>query len=339
MPRGGAHFSSRELVQVLSHYDVGVISQVVPLMAGSNRAPKVVIVSEKGKFLLKRRLRGKDDLSQVCFAHAVQTYLAEKGFPVTSLVCTSDGKNTFLQLHNHVYEFFRFAAGGRYDGSSEATKEAGRQLALFHLHLSDFKSECMPSKKSFHHSSTVYRHLKMLCRDNITQQDRETFERLTELYSSSGERVNGLGFDSWDKQVVHGDWHPGNMLFSDRKLSAVFDFDSVKISPAVTDLANGMLQFSIVGDRPNPVDWPDYLDQAKLIQFLVGYMEVTQLASDKLGCLPDLMIEAIIAEAALPVAATGFFGNLGGGDFLKMILRKAAWIEGHREKLLEAMGG
>ena len=339
MPRGGAHFSSRELVQVLSHYDVGVINQVTPLVAGNKRAPKVVIVSERGKFLLKRRPRGKDDLSQVCFAHSVQLHLSEKGFPVTALIRTSDGRNTFLQLHNHIYEFFRFAAGSRYDGSAEEARETGRQLALFHLHLSDFRSEWVPARKSFHDSYTVHRHLKMLSRENIAQQDQETFEKLTELYIHSSECVNELGFGSWPQQVVHGDWHPGNMLFLDRKLSAVFDFDSVKISPAVTDLANGMLQFSIVGDRPNPVDWPDYLDQAKLIQFLVGYMEVTQLASDKLGCLPDLMIEAIIAEAALPVAATGFFGNLGGGDFLKMILRKAAWIEGHREKLLEAMGG
>ena len=57
MPRGGAHFSSEELAQVLSHYDVGVIHEAKPLAAGSKRAPKMVIRSEQGKFLLKRRPR------------------------------------------------------------------------------------------------------------------------------------------------------------------------------------------------------------------------------------------------------------------------------------------
>ena len=60
------------------------------------------------------------------------------------------------------------------------------------------------------------------------------------------------------------------MLFSEHKLVAVLDFDSVKVALPVTDLANGMLQFSIVGDRPNPSDWPDYLDQARMGQFSTG---------------------------------------------------------------------
>jgi Ser/Thr protein kinase RdoA (MazF antagonist) len=149
--------------------------------------------------------------------------------------------------------------------------------------------------------------------------------------------VSELGFDCWSQQVVHGDWHPGNMLFSKNKLAALIDFDSTKIAPPVTDLANGMLQFSIVGERPNPVDWPDYLDQAKLVQFLNGYREVIKLEQNQLDSLFDLMIETIIAEAVLPVATTGFFGNLRGTDFLKMILRKAKWIDNNRDKLLEAI--
>ena len=157
------------------------------------------------------------------------------------------------------------------------------------------------------------------------------------LYNESSTRVNQLGFDSWPQQVVHGDWHPGNMLFSQHKLVAVLDFDSVKVAPTVTDLANGMLQFSIVGDRPNPADWPDYLDQARLVQFLQGYRQIIQLDKNRLASLLDLMIETIIAEAVLPVATTGFFGNLSGLDFLKMINRKAQWLDKNRQTLNEAM--
>jgi Ser/Thr protein kinase RdoA (MazF antagonist) len=127
------------------------------------------------------------------------------------------------------------------------------------------------------------------------------------------------------------------MLFEKAKLVAVIDFDSVKVAPPVTDLANGMLQFSIVGNRPNPTDWPAYLDQAKLIQFLNGYRRVIKLDKAKLNSLPDLMIETMIAEAVLPIAETGFFGNLTGLDFLKMIRRKTEWIDKNGNKLTEAM--
>ena len=132
MPRGGAHFSSEELVRVLSHYDVGVIHQVKSLARGDRRTPKVVLISEQGKFLLKRRSKGKDDLYRVAFAHAVQNHLAQKGFPVVSLALTSDENNTILQLNKHIYELFKFISGSRYDGSAEAAVDVGRQLAVFH---------------------------------------------------------------------------------------------------------------------------------------------------------------------------------------------------------------
>jgi len=342
MPRGGAHFSTEELVRVLSHYDIGIILQVKPLSGGSRRAPKMVLISEQGKFLLKRRPKGKDDLYRVAFAHAVQNHLAAKAFPVTCLLATRDKNNTVLQLDNHIYELFKFVTGSRYDGLPEATIDAGRQLAKFHRYLTDFAYESALAglKTCFHDSSTVRRHLKTLASDRAAHPDkklRTTADALMTLYNESSVRVNELGFDSWAHQVVHGDWHPGNMLFSKHKLAAVLDFDSVRIAPPITDLANGMLQFSIVGGRPNPADWPDYFDQDKLLQFLNGYRRVIKPDKNKLNSLLDLMIETMIAEAVLPIVATGFFGHLSGTDFLQMILRKANWLNKNHNKLTQAI--
>ncbi len=339
MLRGGTNFSSQELARVLSHYDVGVIHKVKALVVGNRRVPKVVITSQQGKFLLKRRPRSKDDTFRVSFAHAVQSHLAGESFPIAPLVATRDGNSTVLQLDNHTYEFFRFVAGVRYDGSAEATIDAGRELAKFHSYLKDFAWQWQPQKGSFHDSATVRRHLRTVAAGKRIRPDKvlhATADTLLALYNESSIRVDKLGFDSWDMQVVHGDWHPGNMLFAKRKVAAVLDFDSVKIAPPITDLANGMLQFSIVGGRPNPADWPDYFDQAKLFQFLNGYREAAKLDKNELHSLVDLMVETMIAEAVLPVAATGFFGNLSGLDFLQMILRKADWLNGHRKRLIQA---
>jgi homoserine kinase type II len=340
MPRGGAHFSSEELAQVLSHYDIGVIHRAKPLSAGNRRAPKMVITSERGKFLLKRRPKGKDDLYHVAFAHAIQSRLSEMEFPLAPLMTTCDEKNTILHLNNHIYELFEFVTGSRYNGSAEATADTGRQLANFHRYLTDFAEKWKPPGGSFHDSSTVRTQLKTTGTEKAAGKDKtlqRTAETLMALYNASSIRVSELGFDSWPEQIVHGDWHPGNMLFSNSKLTAVLDFDSVKIASTVTDLANGMLQFSIVGNRPNPADWPNYLDQAKLVQFLNGYRKVIALDENQLNSLLDLMIETMIAESILPVAATGFFGNLSGLDFLRMIQRKAKWLDENRDKLTQAI--
>ena len=336
MPRAGAHFSTEELVCVLSHYDVGVIVQIRPLSGGNRRAPKMVVVSEQGKFLLKRRPRGRDDLYRVAFAHAVQAHLAESGFPVTSLLASRDEHHTILQLDNHIYELFEFVSGVRYNGSPEAATDAGRRLAEFHRHLSGFTHDWKPQQASFHDSSTVRSHLKTIGSDRTAkpgEKQSATAEMLTVLYNESSIRVNQLGFDSWSRQIIHGDWHPGNMLFCGNKVAVVLDFDSIRVAPPVVDLANGMLQFSIVGGRPSPADWPDYFDRDKLLGFLSGYRCVIPLDRNTLDALTDLMIETMIAEAVLPIAATGFFAHHHGSEFLQMIRRKAEWLNKNRDQL------
>lgn len=340
MPRGGAHFSSEELVRVLSHYDVGIVHRVRPLSAGNRRAPKVVVQADKGTFLLKRRPRGRDDLARVAFAHAVQKHLALKAFPVTSLLTTADEGGTALSLDNHLYEFFRFVEGSRYDGSLEATREAGRQLASFHKHLADFSYAEDSSPWCFHDAGMVRRHLKLLASDQRTdpaRRMRAVAEELLLRYDKSSTRINTLGFPSWKRQVIHGDWHPGNLLFAGHKVMAVVDFDSIRVAPPVTDLANGMLQFSIVGDAPDPAAWSPHIDQHRLLEFLTGYQEIIRVSERKRYGLVDLMIETMIAEAVLPVAATGFFGHHSGLPFLEMILRKTKWLRRHRKELREAM--
>ncbi len=325
---------------MLSHYDVGIVHRVKPLTVGNRRAPKVVITADKGTFLLKRRPRGRDDLGRVAIAHAVQKHLAGRSFPVTSLLVTNDEHITALNMDNHIYEFFRYVTGSRYDGSAEATREAGRQLAVFHKHLTGFSNGDESAQGCFHNSATVRRHLKMLSSDRRTGPARRMQAVADDLllrYDKSAVRVNAFGFKTWKRQVIHGDWHPGNLLFAGPKIVAVVDFDSVRTAPPVTDLANGLLQFSIVGDRPNPAEWPPHFDRGRLFQFLDGYREVTKVSKRKLHSLVDLMIETMIAEAVLPVAATGFFGHLSGLDFLEMILRKTKWLRRNRKDLTEAI--
>jgi hypothetical protein len=92
-----------------------------------------------------------------------------------------------------------------------------------------------------------------------------------------------------------------------------------------------------VADKPDPADWPDRFDEPRLLAFLDGYRETIRLSERKLYSLVDMMIEAMIAEAALPVAATGFFGHLSGLPFLDMIVRKTKWLRRHRRSLSEAM--
>src|SRR5271154_4835036 len=155
-------FSAEELAIVMSHFEIGVIDSIVEYPRGSRKAPKLLIVSEQGKFLLKRRARGKDDPYKVAFSHAIQLYLAAKQFPLPHLVGTKKNNNSMLQWRNAVYELFEYIPGQNYPQTLEATFDSGRILSLYHKLLQDFRSEWQPAGGSYHNALAVEQGLKQI---------------------------------------------------------------------------------------------------------------------------------------------------------------------------------
>ena len=336
-------FSAEELAVVLSNYDIGVLESVVEYPRGSRRAPKLLIVSEQGKYLLKRRARGKDDPFKVAFTHSLQLYLANKQFPLPRLIGTKKENNSMLQWRNGVYEIFEYIPGQNYPQTLEATSASGKTLATFHKLLEEFRSEWQPSSGSYHAASAVDTGLKTIA-SNVpgTDENRDVLQLLNFLlsaYRKAAERSQQMGLDGWPKQIVHADWHPGNMIYHDNTVAAVLDYDSARLLPRIIDVSNGALQFSIVGGDDDVSRWPDHIDESRFRQFLRGYDEVLLLSQAEIRTIPLLMIEALIAEAVFPIAATGSFGKVEGMPFLQMVQRKIIWLHKSYNRLIELAEG
>jgi homoserine kinase type II len=119
----------------------------------------------------------------------------------------------------------------------------------------------------------------------------------------------------------------------------VIDYDSARLLPRIIDAANGALQFSIIGGDEDVAKWPEYLDESRYKRFLRGYDEVMLLSEAEIRTVPWLMIEALIAEAVFPIAATGNFGRMEGLAFLQMVQRKISWMQRSADKLIELAAG
>ncbi len=333
-------FTTEELAIVLSHFDIGVIEGITEYPRGSRKAPKLLITSEQGKFLLKRRARGKDDPFKVAFAHGIQMHLASKQFPLPHLIGTRNDNNSMLQWHKGVYELFEYIPGQGYPQTLESTFDSGRVLALYHKLLLEFKSEWTPPSGSYHAAPAVDQGMRA-----IEQQVRpeseigRVLDYLHKSYSHAAEMVDAEGCHSWPKQIVHADWHAGNMLFRENRVVAVIDYDAARLLPRVIDIANGALQFSIMGGDEDVGKWPDFVDESRFKRFLRGYDEVMLLSQAEVRTIPWLMIEALIAEAVFPIAATGSFGKLEGNAFLLMVQRKVHWLQQHANHLIELAEG
>lgn len=338
-----ADFQPEELSAVLARYDLGPIKRVDKQLKGSRRSPKVVVTSDRGRFLLKRRARGRDHPLKVAYAHAVQLHLADREFLLPKLVRSRD-QDTMVIMNDLIYEVFEYVHGVAYDQSAEATEDAGRVLGWFHELLADYESDWEPSRRGYHDANPVRSALNGIPSaigkdDSVVGKESELFATVSGLfdaYENAAERVNDAGEPDWPRQVVHADWHPGNMLFGQGAVSAVIDYDSLRLLPPITDLANGALQFSIIGGPIDPREWPPELDEDRFYRFIYGYDQANDIDEQQLRVLPWLMIEALIAEAVMPIAATGSFGRLEGFRFMLMILHKVRWLQQNGERLIAA---
>ncbi|MEM6258327.1 MAG: phosphotransferase [Planctomycetota bacterium] len=332
-------FAADELAIVTSHYDVGVIDKIKEFPRGSRKAPKLLIKAERGPFLLKRRAMGKDDPQKIAFCHGIQIHLASRQFPLPHLIGTRTDNNSMLRLGDYTYELFEYIQGTPYDQSLEATQDSGKILALMHKLLKDYAYD--PGTvvgSSYHAAKSVYNACRTipttLARKNPKQSGEQAkaqaklVQDLQAYYDDAVQRVEDAGMLDWPRQIVHSDWHPGNMLFRGQRVVAVIDYDTARVHQRIIDIANGALQFSILGGGEDPLAWPEGIDLARFKRFLMGYDSVPDavLTRAELKVVPWLMIQALIAEAVIPVAKTGMFARLEGSVFLEMVRRKCVWL-------------
>jgi Ser/Thr protein kinase RdoA (MazF antagonist) len=331
-----ASFEAGELAMVCSRFDVGIIESIKEFRRGSGRAPKVVLKTNHGRYLLKRRTAGKDTPGRVAFSHAIQLHLAHRRFPLPQLIATRTDGGTMLALGQHIYELFEFVPGNNYDGSLDATADAGRALGFFHRLLGSFHADgSSPAAGSYHNAPGLAEHMATITARLEGPSGPALIGRLCASYADAAKRVESLGFASWPAQIIHGDWHPGNMLFRGSRVAAVIDYDTARSAPRVIDLANGALQFSITMKGHDPERWPEGLDESRLKRFCRGYETVKDcvISTAELDALPWLMIEALIVEAAVPIAATGSFAGLSGASFLRMVDAKCGWLQQHAARI------
>jgi len=330
-------FDRFELATVLSRYDTGEIVSIAEFPRGSRRSPKVVLRCEHGVYLLKRRQTGRDDPDRVRFTHALILDLVREGFPTARLIGTRHDRSSLVEQGGRMYELFEFIPGSAFDSSEAATEAGGRELGALHELLARYVPPGAPPGGGYHGLARLPERLRAL---------GERFEdgggaasaagELAHAYQSSLEAVNAEGLDRPPRQVVHGDWHPGNLIFRGQRVAGAVDFDSARMATRLEDFANGALQFSVTRSVGDPARWPESLDEARFRAFCRGYHGVFESRTEaESRILPHLMVEALIVEAAAPIAATGSFERFEGGAFLVMIARKVRWLRDQAARLAE----
>ena len=375
--RHAGTITAGELALVCSHYDLGNITHVQKFPGGSRASPKVLLVGGASAYLLKRRAPGPaSDPRTVALTHEIILHLEQRGIPAPELVGTRKDNNSMLQLAagtearrsgsavaegsssggsprrsavGRVYEVYRFVQGRSYARSTDDARSAGEMLARVHTELRSFRSEWPIPKGSFHAQPAVHSTLHRLAASTPDAAFAQSCVALADLYQRASGLASEGGIDASPVQLVHADWHPGNILFSqsDRSIAAILDFDSSRLAPALLDAANGSMQFSLgkhlrAGAGPSD-ELAISLNPDLFAAFWSGYnagrqRQIPQIDAEiEFGAkkvVPWLMIEALIVEALVPIAATGRFDRFDAPPVLRSVLKAASSVAANADRLV-----
>ncbi len=323
-----------EIGAVLARYELGKVSAIHELRAGDPGAPKALIECARGSLLLKRRSRACDDPYLVAFQHGLQLRLESRGYPVAPLLGTRDENNSMVQLDGRVYELFKYINAHPADRSESVAGLAGGALARLH-HLSKGHSSSWTAPED--RTSALERVQRRIAHlTNAHPALSPACERLAELSAWTHGALLDLGLDRSPSRVIHGDWHPGNTLVRDGRLMAVIDFDAARMGVLASDLAQGLVQFSLTGGGDDPDSWPDAPDMSRLLALWRGYTSESDHEAPSEAArraIPALMAETLVMEAAAGVGADGQGGRRPGPAFLGAIARKGQWLRANADEL------
>ena len=349
---GRARFEPDELRRVLDSYPLGEVTRIRELEAGSRRAPKVRISSTEGEFLLKRRVARPELVERVVFNHGLQLHLEAEGVPVARLVGTRRENRSMLLEDDRVYELFEWIEGRRLVRAAPEVLNAGRILGRLHRSSVGFRPERPSGVSGFHAAGSLkvaFGRVESVIRSVDSSVDEKALAELVrdlhEMVREARDEVDGSGWSRLASQPVHGDWHPGNVLFTPKAptarrpgvVRAVIDFDSSRCEPRIVDVANGLLHFAMRSDRErSPAEWPTSLSPDRMRALAAGWREVVGAAEpEESRMLPSLMIEGLIAESLIPIAKSGTFAGVPGAPFLSMVREKVLWIRKHASQIAD----
>ena len=327
--------SSEILRTLINGWLLGQIHSIRPHQGGSSGSTKYAIESTEGRFLLKGRPHRALSPERLQLMRSVMGQCLEAQLPVPELRPQADGAR-HIEQGDFVWELQSWIGGKNAQRGRRDAHASGIALAMFHRATRNHPASNQSSGNSrVEFTSLVGRAIKRAPSSKASLQQLEDLAELAKIKSQA------RGVMDHPKQILHGDWHPKNLLLHpDGRVSGILDFDAIRVDAVAHELANAVLQVSL--RRPKdlaPNQWPSGL------HFQAG-QQVTSAWRSRIGkappdgtwsMLPWLMIETIAVETVLPVAVWGQIPGIDVEDWIRAGAETAEWIRERSRSLAEAL--
>ncbi len=297
---------------IAEHYRIGELVDYEQLLLGYCNVSYVietVVDGKRGKRFLRRYRQGIK-AEEVEFEHSVINHLVTKGFELVARVIPTANGRTFVEQAEDggtgqavFYALFEFLPGeDRYSWVDPKCDKgelacAARVLAEFHGAVFDLS----PAGRRYEPRipdllPQIARNVEMCAaKAGATAFDIYLLENRDFVLDSICRTLRAIGERETDElvqQVIHCDYHPGNLKFQHEIITGLFDFDWSKVDARCFDVALALFYFCTAweGERAGELRLDDVATFLHAYQdALRGTHQAGPLNDAELALLPDLI--------------------------------------------------
>ena len=292
-------------LHALAAYDIGKVGRITPAGGTAGKTWKVETPG-KDYFLRLRGIRTSSE-ARLAFDHGLRDHLVANGVPTAATLEALDGSR-WLRRDEGVFELYPFVEGRLFDPNSlTEVANAGRGLADYHRVASTYTPPSSEQEPIAQYTTLGFSdavsdrmddpHLQkanMLATRDLagTADERGIVDRCLARADDLIDRYAGPAFDDLTGWVIHGDYTPANLLFSEAgDVAGIFDLDWALPGARCRDVADGLYFFATAPREIRSADIWSLTDAAafdpdRCRGFLGAYQQADPLSAQELDAIP-----------------------------------------------------
>ena len=250
------------------------------------------INSQKSNFVLKiSNTISSDQLQKIC---KIVNFCYKKNIPVLNPI--ENKKNQFVNTDTNSF-LTEYKDGTKFNGSEIQLIEFAKNLAHLHRELKSTSIEYNYRTNQKFWKIIESKELKKFLCSHLHKPNNELDKKILQnmniiqLALTKYEKINeNLDHNISNKQLIHHDLHPNNVLFKSNKVLAIFDFESMRKGFCINDVAFASFRFATFQSSNI------YKIKKSLSIFLDSYLQYHELDQKEVKLFNFYILEQILSR-------------------------------------------
>ncbi|RKD34196.1 phosphotransferase enzyme family protein [Thermohalobacter berrensis] len=276
----------------------------------------IIVTSTGEKFVLK----GQKKIERIKKETTLLLDLKHQNLPVAAPIKNKKG-GYYVEDDNLYYALYPFLDGESF--SDHYSKDAIKKANLLGEIIGDLHN-CLKNVNSSGYEKMNLVSNVLNWAKNVIENNQEYFDlkSVTKIINCFEENIAPL-YDSLPKQLIHRDIHPGNILFTNGKLSGIVDFELAIVGPRVFDPCYCTTSM-LVGDFEDSKKREKWIDL--LLSLLEGYKSKVDITKEEIKSIIYILF-------AIQLIFMAFSCTTNNIDAAKCNERVLKWLYENRESI------